>query len=437
MGEGTFGTWRHIGIGDDFMENHFAFLGQARPAGLYRLLEKLPLEDAALALAGLPAGTSVQVMAYFPESRQAELVPALREARRADPGRAAQAASRIKDMLLAAKYARDGQAGPEQDDGAPAAPAKPPASAPVKSYAPPQPSRPSQSPQSQRPSPASPPSRPAPGPGGNAAREAAKPPPRPAANAKPVPWVPRTATSSPINGPALPGKPPPVAGDPLRSPLAKAGLLDLLGRAQQKLMPKNTAGRPAAPQKPAAKAGGRPEPVEGVVRSVRIDRPPRVIGPGMARTKRPADAPEAAPSSGGARRMDGKAILAAILREAGPTVRHTVQDDDPALFRALRERMFFFDDLIYTEDDALARVFTAAPADVAALALRFAAPPLRERVLRVVSPGRAQALREPPPGRAGMDAIEQAQKKVLDVALQLQAAGRILIDPRDPDLASQ
>ncbi len=54
--------------------------------------------------------------------------------------------------------------------------------------------------------------------------------------------------------------------------------------------------------------------------------------------------------------------------------------------------------------------------------------------MRVVSPGRARALSETPK-RSGLDDIEEAQKKVLAVALQLQSAGRILIDPRDPDLA--
>ncbi len=166
-----------------------------------------------------------------------------------------------------------------------------------------------------------------------------------------------------------------------------------------------------------------------------VGNTPRVIGP------RP---PEAKAGSGvggkakdGARSMDGKAILAAILREAGPKVRHTVQDDDPALFKELRRRMFYFDDLILSEDKALAQVFTAAKAEDSALALRFAAPKLRDRVLRAVSPGRARLLLEAGSGRAGVDAIEAAQKRVLGVALQLQAAGRILIDPRDPDLARE
>ena len=265
---------------------------------------------------------------------------------------------------------------------------------------------------------------------------------------RPQPWVPRAATASPINGPALPGKPPPVAGDPFKSPLAKAGLLDLIGRAQQTVLPKGTIKEPAhtSPQGgtrpvPKAKAAmrpagknGRPEPREGVVsrQSVVMSRTPRTIGPRSAAID--AAQLECA-ATAGARRMDGKAILAAILREAGAEMRGVVQHEDPGLFKQLRERMFYFDDLMYTEDNGLARVFTVASAEDSALALKFAAPALRDRVMRVVSPGRARALRESADRRAGLDDVEKAQKKVLDVALQLQAAGRILIDPRDPDLA--
>jgi flagellar motor switch protein FliG len=135
--------------------------------------------------------------------------------------------------------------------------------------------------------------------------------------------------------------------------------------------------------------------------------------------------------------MDGKAILATILREATPEVRGAVRHDDPALFKQLRDRMFYFDDLALTDDNALARVFTAAPTEESALALKFAAPALREKVFRAVSPGRARALREHAAARAGLDEVEKAQQTVLDVALQLQSAGRILIDPRDPDLAGK
>ncbi len=292
----------------------------------------------------------------------------------------------------------------------------------------------------------------------------------------PTQWIPRAATSSPINGPPIPGRPESASGDPLASPLA-AELLNRIGKAQEKFMP-GKAGGGDKPREPAVMGGGagkgpavvgvglgkkpvspldaqvvgpvrgltpaerrrlleEQEPREGVVGrgKVEMSRTPRMIGQGAKRLR---DMPaEGQGGGGGARRVDGKAILAAILREADSGVRDTVRHDDPGLFKELRGRMFFFDDLVLTDDLALAQVFTAVKVEDGALALRFAAPRLRDRVLRVVSPGRARALRESAPSRAGVDAIEGAQERVLGVALRLQSAGRILIDPRDPDLAGE
>lgn len=473
------------------MANQFEFLTRAKPASVHKLLQKLPLEEAAIVLTGLPQTTVVQVMAYFPDEMQATLLPAMRAARQLPPETREATAGKIKNIIRTAKSAQQAVAAPSQA-AAPSAPAEaraeppsrpipitPPVTPPAKAAQRP-PARPAASnrlsapganPYQSAPPPKAPPGEAAPsepaapsplGALGSKLKDALKtglqslntpkpekpekaagePPPRRTSSipppprrreppAKPVPWVPRTATSSPINGPALPGSPPAVAGDPYESPLAQAGLLDLIGRAQEKFLPKTPPRK--APPPPAARRPlpgrpqKRPEPREGMALpgEVQVGSTPRVIGP---------RAPGAPVPEKGARRMDGKAILAAILREAGPEIRSQVQGGDPQLFKQLRDRMFYFDDLIYTEDNSLARVFTTAPAETAALALKFAAPALRDRVMRVVSPGRAKALTETPQ-RSGLDEIEAAQKKVLGVALQLQAAGRILIDPCDPDLA--
>lgn len=395
------------------MANPFDFLAKAKPASLYKLAQKLDANDAAVMLAHLPTTVSIQVMAYMSEAVQADMMPAMRSARQTPPEQAAAVADAIKQRLLAQRDA------PRPHPG--------PGSAPAPSPGPVTPGRPNPYAAAANPT-----------------ASAVPPPPRPRPTDKPKPWVPRAATGSPINGPAIPGSPEPVTGDPFKSPLAKMGLMDLIGRAKDKLLPK--AGTPApasaspARQTPANRipAGPpkRPAAREGVARSVSINPTPRVIG-GKPPPRRSGTGAPDGKAKPGARSIDGKAILAAILREAGGTVRDNVKLDSPELFSELRKRMFVFDDLMLTDDNALARVFTAAPVSDSALALRFAAPALRDRVLRVVSPGRAEALRDPPAGRTGMDSIEKAQQAVLDIALRLQAAGRILIDPRDPDLMGE
>lgn len=426
------------------MEDHFAFLKTARPASLFRLLEKLSSDDAAVALASLPASLRVQVMAYYPENRQAELMPALREARRADPKRSAAVAESIQKTLAAVRNARTAATTASATAaGAATTPsaAKPtqtgaPGSIPKSSVNPTAPIAPKRLAPERTASEQTAAERTAP--------ERAAPVVPPAARSgRPMPWTPKAATSSPINGPALPGKPQ-VAGDPLKSPLIKAQLMELLGRAREKFLPGET--RPAVGKTPVPPArrpipgtrpGQKPEAREGVLPrgAVGVGSVPRVLGSGPGRRLPPAAGkPAAAGAENKARRMDGKAILAAILRNADFDARENLRRDDPALYRELKGKMFHFDDLMGTADADLARVFTAAPAPEAALALKFAAPVLRDRVLRAVSPGRAEVLRDVPGSRSGLDAIERAQQRILDVALQLQAAGRILIDPRDPDL---
>ncbi|MDR1535584.1 MAG: hypothetical protein LBU64_10905 [Planctomycetota bacterium] len=333
------------------MGNSFDFLKNGKAAAIFRLLESLPLADAALVLVELPAALGVQVMAYFPRERHSGLLREMRLARReTDPSRAVGVAGQLRRRLLEAKEKQSSR------------------SQQLRS------------------------------------------------------WVPRPATGSPINGPPLPGKPPPVAGDPLESPLGKSGWLEMIARSREKFFPGGS------PSDPAAK------------RSLPAGRPGSRLGrSGGAGT--PAIPPKAPPAArrpeaeGEVRRLDGKAILAAILRQADPGVRENIRRSDPALYREIKDRMFYFDDLMLTDDASLALVFTAAPVNASALALRFSAPAFRDRVLRSVGPGRARALRETPAGRPGLDAVEAAQKEVLAVALKLQAAGRMLIDPDEPDLA--
>lgn len=397
-------------------DNPFAFLGQAKPGSLFRLLDKLPRRDQAMVLAHLPPWLTAQVMAYFPDNEQGVLMAAMREARRASPEEADATVGKLRELINAARDAlpsnpvRPAGAGGDDQGGAPRpAPGRPTAGQTIASVY----------------------------------GKTALPP-----NAKPQPWKPRHTSETPINAAPKPNRPPPVKGDPAKSPL-KANILELLGLGKREDAPETprqpdgtaAAARPpesarTAPPPEKAKDGLVPRP------NLSVSKTPRMLGTGKPKPKPPAAAPSRPPTPGSSapaasgRKMDGMAILAAILRNASLDVRQNVASDNPSLFKALKDRMFVFDDLSGSDDDALAQVFTVAPVSDAALALRFAAPVLRDRALRAVSPRRAAMLRDAATGaKAGLDAIEEAQARVLDVALRLQSAGRIIIDPDDPDLA--
>lgn len=389
-------------------DNPFAFLANAKPGSLFKLLDRLPRQDQAMVLAHLPPWLTAQVMAYFSDSEQGVLLSSMREARRATPEDASATVGKLRDILAASKDALQTRPNPQTPPtpssaaNASASP-KPGIQATDKTIA-------------------------------SAYGKSSLPP-----NAKPQPWKPRTTDETPINAPQKPNRPPPVAGAPARSPI-KANILEMLGFGKTKAEP--DAPTPPAHPRPPAKS----EPKEGLVRSPKltISNTPRMLGagkpvsPSAAAPAAPKQRASSPPASGG-RKMDGMAIMAAILRNASVDVRHNVEADSPALFKALKDRMFVFDDLVGSDDDALAQVFTVAPLTDAALALRFGPPALRDRALRAVSPRRAAMIKDAVTNnttRSGLDAIEEAQNRVLDVALRLQSAGRIIIDPDDPDLAT-
>ena len=241
------------------------------------------------------------------------------------------------------------------------------------------------------------------------------PKPPPAKLSAPQPWKPRQADREPINPSTNRASSP----DPLSRPAA-AKLEELLAQARKKL------------------AGENPQKAAGFIPagSVPVDRAKaRVPGPLSAK---PAPPRSPAPIVAGARRFDGQAVMAAILREAGADVRDVIRAADPKLFEALKSRMFIFDDLERSGADALGAVFTAAEVKDVVLSLWFSSPRLRERVLASVGSGRAAMLAgelKRPMRGISISSVEAAQERVLKVALRLQSLGKILIDPDDPDLA--
>lgn len=133
--------------------------------------------------------------------------------------------------------------------------------------------------------------------------------------------------------------------------------------------------------------------------------------------------------------VHGAALAAEILRQSGADVRNLLAKEEPALFKKLCKRSYVFDDLEHTSDSALGTLFQDVEPETAALALRFASDALQERVLANTSPRRAKWIAEEMERGAahpvGIRDIEAAQQTVLDKAISLQSAGRILIDPDD------
>lgn len=136
-------------------------------------------------------------------------------------------------------------------------------------------------------------------------------------------------------------------------------------------------------------------------------------------------------------KKDGLAFAASIVREAGAAVRRNLESQMPEIYQALHKRMFVFDDLLKSPDATLALVFSAVKPETAAMALRFAPDMLQARVMRVLPPRRLSLIQDEvarAEGRIHLADIEAAQQAVIDMAVELQNRGKVVIDASDPDL---
>jgi flagellar motor switch protein FliG len=162
--------------------------------------------------------------------------------------------------------------------------------------------------------------------------------------------------------------------------------------------------------------------------------PPDVVGEiAEALRERLYREEDAQPSGPGMIRYGGPEVAANILRHAPPHVKDNLKNEDPQLFEKLRQLMYTFDDFLQSPDRTLQVVFSEAETGQIALALRVAVPKLTERVLRNMSDRRAALVRDEMErrDRVRMRDIDQARQNIVDRAVELQRAGKVLLSEED------
>ncbi|GHS93892.1 hypothetical protein FACS1894139_17880 [Planctomycetales bacterium] len=189
--------------------------------------------------------------------------------------------------------------------------------------------------------------------------------------------------------------------------------------------------RPAAPV-PAASVPAAPVPT-----APPTTRPPRPFDKNSAINEEIARARLLAAQHPRGENIDGLALIASIIREAPGVVRENVLAAAPELYAALKKKMFVFADLEKSSASTLAKVFTAAPPEAAALALRFASDQLNERVRQAISSRRARLIEDEiahAGKRVRLADIETAQQQIIDLAVELQRRGEVIIDAAAADV---
>jgi flagellar motor switch protein FliG len=106
-----------------------------------------------------------------------------------------------------------------------------------------------------------------------------------------------------------------------------------------------------------------------------------------------------------------------------------VRESDPDLAQKLMDNMFGFDDLIKVDDKGIQAILKEVQSESLVLALKGAAPEMREKVFRNMSSRAAETLKEDLDGRGPVRVsdVEAEQKEILKIVRRLVEEGQIVI----------
>jgi len=110
-------------------------------------------------------------------------------------------------------------------------------------------------------------------------------------------------------------------------------------------------------------------------------------------------------------------------------VLETIRNHDPDLAQKIMDKMFVFDDVIKLDDRAIQTVLREVASETLIVALKGAAPELREKFLANMSTRAADALREDLESRGPMrlSEVESQQKEILKTVRRLADEGQVVL----------
>jgi flagellar motor switch protein FliG len=137
--------------------------------------------------------------------------------------------------------------------------------------------------------------------------------------------------------------------------------------------------------------------------------------------------------AGSTRKLDGRNVAVNLLRSV-PAAEQSdfvseIEKDDPELAAALRSRLFTFDDLVHLTDRDLQTLIREIDMTQLTVALKGAAPLIKERFMKNMSSRAGQMLEDEisAMGPVKLAAVEAAQAELVKIAFGLAEQGRISI----------
>ena len=110
-------------------------------------------------------------------------------------------------------------------------------------------------------------------------------------------------------------------------------------------------------------------------------------------------------------------------------VLENIRAHDPDLAQKIMDKMFVFDDVMKLDDKSIQTVLKEVASETLVVALKGAAPELREKFLSNMSSGAVEALREDLESRGPMrlSEVEAQQKEILKTVRRLSDEGQIVL----------
>lgn len=122
-------------------------------------------------------------------------------------------------------------------------------------------------------------------------------------------------------------------------------------------------------------------------------------------------------------------ILNRVDRGTEKLIIETLEEEDPELAEAIRQRLFVFEDIVLLDDRAIQQVVREVDSRDWALALKTASEEVSERIFRNMSKRAAEMLKEEIEylGPVRLRDVEEAQQKIVGVIRRLEEAGEIIV----------
>lgn len=110
-------------------------------------------------------------------------------------------------------------------------------------------------------------------------------------------------------------------------------------------------------------------------------------------------------------------------------IMNELEAENPEFVAQLKQMMFVFDDITLVDDRGFQKVLRRAESKELAIALKAASEAIKEKVFRNISSRAGEMLREEMGslGAVRMREVEESQQKILNIILEMEAAGEVVI----------